>query len=231
MEPDTTSAQARPRPGVPACVINAALYGAAGKLRDITLDEISDVLASNDGSFVWVGVYEPEDAILDKLQEEFDLHDLAIEDARNAHQRPKLEAYGDSLFVVVNTAQVLEERIRYGETHAFLGPRYLVTVRHGASLSYAPVRARVERDPELLGLGPSYALYAVLDAIVDNYLPIVDEFKQTLLAAPTLVASWYGMNFRHMPELGGRYSYYVLIGALALGCLGLYRYLKKVRWL
>ena len=340
MEIATTSMQAQPRPGVPACVINAAVYDATGKLRDIGLDEISDVLAHDDGSFVWVGVYEPEDAILDKLQEEFDLHDLAIEDARKAHQRPKVEAYGDSLFIVVNTAQVLDERIRYGETHAFLGPRYLVTVRHGASLSYAPVRARVEREPELLGLGPSYALYAVLDAIVDNYLPIVDEFKHTLLAlekdvfdedfrretmvrlydlkreltymrlavtplqdvlsqlvrtqsalvpgemrpyfrdvldhsvrsnetvdalrdmlgtalaanqalvtlaqgevvkrlagwaallaAPTLVASWYGMNFRHMPELGGRYSYYILIGALALGCLGLYRYLKKVRWL
>src|SRR3546814_877213 len=148
----------------------------------ISLDEISDVLANDDDSFVWVGVYEPEDAVLDKLQEEFDLHDLAIEDARNAHQRPKLEAYGDSLFIVVNTAQVIDERISYGETHAFLGARYLATVRHGASLSYAPARARVEREPELLELGPSYALYAVLDAVVDNYLPIVDEFKQTLLA-------------------------------------------------
>src|SRR5690606_16397848 len=160
------------KPQLPACVVNAAAYNASGKLRDISLDEISEVLARDDDSFVWVGVYEPEDAVLDKLQEEFDLHDLAIEDARNAHQRPKLEAYGDCLFVVVNTAQVVDERIRYGETHAFLGPRYLVTVRHGASLSYAPVRARVEREPELLELGPSYALYAVLDAIVDNYLPI-----------------------------------------------------------
>jgi magnesium transporter len=341
MKPATDpSSKARDRPDVPSCVINAAVYGATGKLRDIGLDEISDVLAHDDGSFVWVGVYEPEDAILDKLQEEFDLHDLAIEDARNAHQRPKIEAYGESLFIVVNTAQAVDEHIRYGETHAFLGPRYLVTVRHGASLSYAPVRARVERDPELLELGPSYPLYAVLDAIVDNYLPIVDEFKQTLLAlekdvftedfrretvvklydlkreltymrlavtplqdvlsqlvrtqstlvpadmrpyfrdvldhsmrsnetvdalrdmlgtalgvnqalvtlaqgevvkrlagwaallaAPTLVTSWYGMNFRHMPELAGRYSYYILIGALALGCFGLYRYLKKVRWL
>lgn len=328
------------KPSVPACVMNAALYDRNGKLRDITLDEISEILARDDGSFIWVGLYEPGDDVLDKLQAEFDLHDLAIEDAHNAHQRPKLEAYGDSLFVAVNTAQVVEERIRYGETHAFLGPRYLVTVRHGASLSYAPVRARVEREPELLELGPSYALYAVLDAIVDNYLPIVDEFKETLLAlekdvftetfsrgivrrlydlkreltymrvavtplqdvlsqlvrtqsplvpsevhlyfrdvldhsvrinetidalrdmlgtalsvnqalvtlaqgevvkrlagwaallaAPTLVASWYGMNFANMPELHGRYSYPVLIGAVALVCFGLYRYLKKVRWL
>lgn len=325
---------------MPACVVNAAVYGRGGKLRSISLDEISDVLERDDGSFVWVGVHEPEDAVLEKLQEEFDLHDLAVEDARHAHQRPKLEAYGESLFVVVNTAQVVDDHIRYGETHAFLGPRYLVTVRHGASLSYAPVRIRVEREPELLALGPSGALYAVLDSVVDNYLPIVDEFKQTLLAvekdifvedfrretvvrlydlkreltymrlavtplqdvlsqlvrtpstlvakearvyfrdvldhsmrsnetidalrellgtalsvnqslvtlaqgevvkrlagwaallaAPTLVASWYGMNFRHMPELGWRYSYPVLIGVLAIGCFGLYRYLKRVRWL
>lgn len=328
------------KPAVPACVMNAALYDRRGKVRDIALGEISGILGKDDGSFVWVGLYEPEDAVLDMLQEEFGLHDLAIEDAQKAHQRPKIEAYGDSLFVTVNTAQVVDEHIRYGETHAFLGARYLVTVRHGASLSYAPVRARVERESELLALGPSYALYAVLDAIVDNYLPIVDEFKDTLvalerdvfsetfrrelvvrlydlkreltwmrvavtplqdvlsqlvrtqsplipsevhlyfrdvldhsvrinetvdalrdmlgtalsvnqslvtvaqgevvkrlagwaalLAAPTLVASWYGMNFAHMPELHGRYSYWILIGALALGCFGLYRYLKKVRWL
>src|SRR5690606_14430596 len=91
-------------------------------------------------------------------------------------------AYGNTLFVVAGTAQEVNERIAYGETHVFLGPRYLVTVRHGASLSYAPARARVEREPDLLALGPSYGLYAVLDAIVDNYLPIVDAFKQTLLA-------------------------------------------------
>ena len=328
------------RPDVPACVVNAAIYSRNGKLRNISLDEISDVLARDDDSFVWVGLYEPGDAVLDKLQEEFNLHDLAVEDARNAHQRPKIEPYGDSLFIAVNTAQVVDEHIRYGETHAFLGPRYLVTVRHGASLSYAPVRARVEREPDLLALGPSYALYAVLDAVVDNYLPIVDEFKETLvtleqdiftdtfrreivmrlydlkreltymrvavtplqdvlsqlvrsqsplvsaevhlyfrdvldhsvrinetidalrdmlgtalnvnqsmvtlaqgevvkrlagwaalLAVPTLVTSWYGMNFTHMPELDDPYSYAIVIGGLAVACFGLYRYLKKVRWL
>src|SRR5690606_9844718 len=98
-------------------------------------------------------------------------------------QRPKIEAYGDSLFLVAHTAQAVEGgRIRFGETHAFLGKRYLVTVRHGASASYAPVRAQVEREPELLALGPSYGLYAVLDSIVDNYLPIVGEFHEALIA-------------------------------------------------
>ena len=128
---------------LPACVINCAVYDRKGGRRDISLDAISDVLAVDDGSFVWVGLYEPEETLLDKLQEEFGLHDLAVEDAQHAHQRPKIEAYGNSLFVAVHTAQVIDDHIRFGETHAFLGPRYLVTVRHGASLSYSPVRARV----------------------------------------------------------------------------------------
>ena len=129
----------------PPCVINCTWYGEDGTLRNLALDSISDVLEASSRGFVWVGLYEPDDAVLDKVQAEFGLHDLAIEDTRKAHQRPKVETYGDSLFVVVHTAQVVEERIRYGETHAFLGPCYLVTVRHGASLSYAPVRARLER--------------------------------------------------------------------------------------
>jgi len=324
----------------PACVVNCAVYAKDGTRRDIMLDAISEVLAHDDGSFVWIGLYEPDDTILEKLQEEFGLHDLAIEDAHNAHQRPKVETYGNSLFLVAGTAQFVEQTIAYGETHVFFGPRYLVTVRHGASLSYAPARARVEREPELLALGPSYGLYAVLDAIVDNYLPIVGEFKATLLAlekdivsesferatvirlydlkreltymrvnvtpmqdmlsqlvrsssplipeevrlylrdvldhsvrinetidvlrdmlgtalavnqalvtqtqgevvkrlagwaallaAPTLIASWYGMNFDGMPELHGRYSYAVLIGVVAAVVGLLYAYLKKVRWL
>jgi magnesium transporter len=327
-------------PVLPACVINCVVYDRHGKRADITLDAISDALAVDDGSFVWVGLYEPEDEILDKLQEEFGLHDLAVEDAQHAHQRPKIEAYGNSLFVAVHTAQSVDDKIRFGETHAFLGPRYLVTVRHGASLSYAPVRARVEREPELLSLGPAYGLYAVLDFIVDNYLPIVSEFRDSLnaleqdifastfrretivklyelkreltqlrlavapmqdilaqltrmhgtlvpdevrlyfrdvldhamrvnettdtlremltaamsvnlslvtvnqgevvkklagwaalLAAPTLIASWYGMNFEHMPELHHRWSYPALIGIVGAVVVALYVYLKKVRWL
>ncbi len=334
------NATADPEHANPACVVNCAVYTRAGKRHDIGLDAISDVLSHDDGSFVWIGLYEPDDTILEKLQEEFGLHDLAIEDAHSAHQRPKVELYGNSLFLVASTAQVVDEKIAYGETHIFLGPRYLVTVRHGASLSYAPARARVEREPDLLALGPSYGMYAVLDAIVDNYLPIMGEFKATLqtlekhivsesfdratvrrlydlkreltymrvnvtpmqdvlsqlvrstspllpeevriylrdvldhsvrvnetvdvlrdmlgtalnvnqalvtlsqgevvkrlagwaalLAAPTLIASWYGMNFDFMPELHGKYSYAVLIGVVVAVVGLLYGYLKKVRWL
>ncbi len=329
-----------PAAPLPECVINCAAYDRDGRRRDISLDQISDVLAVDDGSFVWVGMYEPAHALLDKLQEEFGLHHLAVEDAQHAHQRPKIEAYGESLFVVMHTAQVVDSHIRFGETYAFLGQRYLVTVRHGASLSYAPARARVEREPELLALGPSYGLYAILDFIVDHYLPIASEFRDelnkleqdifaetyrretiiklydlkreltqlrlavaplqdilaqltrthgelvpkevrpyfrdvldhamrvnestdtmremltaamgvnlslvtiaqgevvkklagwaALLAAPTLITSWYGMTFHNMPELQGRYSYFILVGVVAVVCLGLYRYLRKVHWL
>jgi magnesium transporter len=324
----------------PACVVNCVRYDRDGSRRDITLDQISDVLAVDDGSFVWVGLYEPEESLLDKLQEEFDLHDLAIEDAHHAHQRPKIEAYGNSLFIAVHTAQALDGKVSFGETHIFVGQRYLVTVRHGTSLSYNTVRARCEREPELLAIGPVYGLYAVLDFIVDNYLPIVDEFRDQLneleqdifaeafsretvrklyelkreltrlrlavapmqditgqltrvhthlvgeemrlylrdvydhtlrvndatdtlremltaamsvnlalvtvaqgevvkrlagwaglLAAPTLIASWYGMNFQHMPELGGRYSYAILVGTTVAVVAGLFVVLRRAKWI
>jgi magnesium transporter len=141
-----------PTPTLPQCVVNCAVYR-NGVRSDIGLDNISDALAIDDGSFVWVGLYEPEETLLDKLQEEFGLHDLAIEDAQHAHQRPKIEAYGNSLFLAVHTAQLLDGHVRFGETHAFVGPRFLITVRHGASLSYRHVRARFEREPELLSPG------------------------------------------------------------------------------
>lgn len=174
-----------PSPPVPSTtdqpmVVNCVAYRNDGsRIGEITLDKISDVLAQPD-TFVWVGLHEPDETLLQKLQEEFGLHDLAIEDAHNAHQRTKIDAYGDSLFLVVQTAQLISTRLAFGETHIFLGPRYLVTVRHGASLSYAPARRDCEHAPHLLALGPSYALYGVLDFIVDNLLPIVRDFREEL---------------------------------------------------
>lgn len=327
-------------PSNPPSVINCIWYDAHGKPRPIALDAISETLREEAQGFVWIGLYEPDDVVLAKVQQEFGLHDLAIEDTLKAHQRPKVETYGDSLFIVMRTAQVLDERIRYGETHAFLGARYLVTVRHGASLSYAPVRARLEREPAQLMLGPSFCLYSVLDAIVDDYLPITDSFRDTLdllekdifaedykrrtvmrlydlkrelnkmrltvaplqdalaqlqrnpaqllhdearlylrdvqdhaarvndaidtlremlgtalsvnlslvtlaqgetvkrlgawaalLAAPTLITSWYGMNFTHMPELAGRFAYPLLIVVVGAACVVLYRMFKRSGWL
>src|SRR5690606_24730911 len=120
-----------PAASMPDSVVNCAAYDRNGERRDITLDAISDVLEVDDGSFVWVGLYEPGEGVLDKLQEEFGLHDLAVEDAHHAHQRPKIETYGQSLFIALHTAQTIDSHIRFGETHVFVGPRYLVTVRHG----------------------------------------------------------------------------------------------------
>src|SRR6476619_2810543 len=153
-------------PDLARCVINCAAYGVHGERRDIDIEQISDVLDVDDGSWVWVGLYEPGPRLLATLQEEFGLHPLAVEDAQNAHQRPKFETYGDSMFIAVHTAQTTEGAIRFGETHVFVGPRYIVTVRHGASTSYAAARARLERETTLLVHGPGAALYAVLDLIV-----------------------------------------------------------------
>ncbi len=161
-------------------VINCVAYNRNGKrISDITVDAISDVLKEPD-TFIWLGLHEPDETLLLKIQEEFDLHELAIEDAQHAHQRPKIEVYDDTLFVVVHTAQFVGGKVEFGETHIFLGKRFLVTVRHGASLSYARARSICEQTPEMLALGPSFGLYAILDFIVDNYFPIVSSFEAEL---------------------------------------------------
>jgi magnesium transporter len=175
-----TPVPAAPSTTAEPMVVNCIAYRKDGtRIGDVSLDAISDVLAKPD-TFVWVGLREPDEPLLLKLQEEFGLHDLAIEDAHNAHERTKIETYGDSLFLVVQTAQLVGGSIAFGETQIFLGARYLITVRHGASLSYAPARRQCEHSPDLLALGPSYGLYSVLDFIVDNFLPIVREFREEL---------------------------------------------------
>jgi len=328
---------------LPACVLACAWYDGDGQRQGLSLEEVGQRIAGQAPGFAWIGLYEPQQEILDRLQQALGLHPLAVEDAGKAHQRPKVEAYGDTLFVAAHTAQMEGTRIAYGETHAFLGRRFLLTVRHGASLSYAPVRARLEREPELLRPGPAMALYGVLDFIVDNYAPIVDAHRDTLhalerdifsdtyrreivvrlydlkreltnmrgsvsplqdvlqqlvrsqaaqgqlvpedvrlylrdvhdhvvrindaidslrdmlgtalsvnlslvtlaqgetvkrlgawaalLAAPTLVTSWYGMNFAHMPELAPRWAYPALAAGVGLVCVVLYRLFKRARWL
>jgi magnesium transporter len=160
-------------------VVNCVAYTKGRRMCDISVEEISDIL-EQDAAFVWLGLFEPDEELLKKVQQEFGLHDLAVEDAHRAHQRPKLERYGDSLFIVLHTAQMAGEEIDFGETHVFAGPRYVVTVRHGASLSYAPVRQRCESSPHLLRKGPAFALYAIMDFVVDNYFPIVEAFEERL---------------------------------------------------
>jgi magnesium transporter len=279
-------------------------------------------------------------AVLSAVQKQFDLHELAIEDASHAHQRPKIEQYGEALFIVARTAQLIEGRIAFGETHIFVGDGYLVTVRHGASTSYTAVRERCESCPRALARGEDYILYAIIDFIVDNYSPVlesiheeieeiedyvlsnaitkaqierlymlrrdllrlrnaigplvevcrrlehdelsmvrptmqplfrdvtdhvrniqerIDSMREVLafafeasllvgqaqetavskklaswlaiLAVPTAVAGIYGMNFKYIPELQWEYSYFVVMGMMALACLGLYWRFRRVGWL
>ena len=136
-------------------IVNCVSYSDGKSMGSVDLEDISEILRF-EGQFVWIGLHEPDEELLRKIQEEFGLHDLAVEDAQRAHQRPKLEEYGDSLFVVLRTAQTPGScEVAFGETHLFVGARYVVTVRHGASLSYADVRAALrERRRTSCGRGP-----------------------------------------------------------------------------
>jgi magnesium transporter len=162
-------------------IINCAAYLDGRRVANIELNDINRVLKNPD-QFVWVGLHEPGEETLEQLQKEFCLHDLAIEDAHNAHQRPKIENYGDTLFIVLRTAQMNYglRQIDFGETHFFVGSNFLVTIRHGSSISYAEVRSRCESTPHLLRKGQGFALYAVMDSIVDQYFPVVEALEEEL---------------------------------------------------
>jgi magnesium transporter len=325
------------RPGV----INCASYANGVRVANVEIADISEELKHED-RFVWVGLFEPDEQLLREIQEEFGLHDLAIEDALCGHQRPKLEQYGNSLFIVLRTAHLVGEpqHIEFAETHVFVGPRYVVSVRHGSLMSHVGLRARCEASRHLLAKGPGFVLYALMDFVVDQYDPIlealeegvvgleevvldekfiqqttsriyhlkrellsikravsplvdissrlmrfdvelvpedtkpyfrhvydhamrVNEMADTLrevlatalnanlsvisvsqnkdtkrlaawaaiIAAPTAIAGIYGMNFEHMPELGWRYGYEVVLGIIVLLCSGLWLGFKRSGWL
>ncbi len=319
-------------------IVNSVAYRDGQDLGEVPLDQISDVLRQP-GTFVWLGLHEPDDVLLLKIQGEFGLHELAVEDAHHAHQRPKIEAYSNSLFIVLKTAQLEGGAVVYGETHLFVGANFLVSVRHGASSSYAQVLQRCEVGNKGLRKGPGFALYALLDFVADNYQPIVAQFEQdfeaietdifkdrydglvierlymlkrrllelrnaalpladisaelmrlhedvipkelrayfrdiqdhvsrlvgqvdgmrdmlttamqvnlalvannqnevvkrlagwgAILAIPTVVFSLYGMNFEDMPELTWRAGYPLAVGATLLGCVFVYRRLRRAGW-
>jgi magnesium transporter len=321
-------------------VINCAAYSQGRRCANVELPEVHNVLKEAD-QFVWIGLHEPSEEVLKQVQQEFELHDLAVEDARNAHQRPKVELYGDSVFVVLRTAQMNKEHhIEFGETHFFVGNNFIVTIRHGSSVSYANVRSRCESTPHLLSKGQGFALYAVMDFIVDQYFPVIHELEQDLqvvedkvfkekpsrettehiyqlkrellevkratsplvdicnrltrfeikciseetrpyfrdvydhairinevvdntrellntaleanfslisisqsdvskkfagwaaiIAVPTMVAGFYGMNFKFMPELSWHYAYPVVVCFTVIACFLLYYFFRRSGWL
>jgi magnesium transporter len=165
------------RPGVVAC----ALYHDGQRVRDVPVEEIG-ALAGREGGIVWLGLHEPDAALLGEIQAQLGLHELMIEDANQAHQRAKLDIYDSVLFIVLRTAQLDNKGIQYGETHLIVGKGFVVSIRHGASASYSEVRQRCERNPELLRLGESAIMYAILDFVGDNYLPIIDQITEELEA-------------------------------------------------
>jgi len=141
----------------------------------MTLPETFRELNRFAGSMAWIGLVRPEASELQSLAAEFDLHELAVEDAVMAHQRSELERYGDTLFVVLRAARYLDSReeIEFSELHVFVGPNFIITVRHGGSPDLAQVRRRLEHEATLLRMGPEAVLYAILDAVVDDYAPVV----------------------------------------------------------
>ncbi|MFI0263890.1 magnesium and cobalt transport protein CorA [Streptomyces sp. NPDC017056] len=165
-----------PGPSTASSVINATLYRDGHRLS--THDTLADTfrqLRTTAGSMAWIGLHRPSSSELVTLATEFDLHPLAVEDALEAHQRPKLERYGGTLFVVLRAARYLDdpEEVEFGELHLFVGPDFVITVRHGGAPDLPAVRRRMEATPELLKRGPEAVLYAILDAVVDDFAPVV----------------------------------------------------------
>ncbi|MGW0820334.1 magnesium and cobalt transport protein CorA [Streptomyces sp. NPDC002845] len=167
---------AEPKPTEPRSVVQSALYRDGVRISSpASLADTFRELRDRAGGMAWIGLARPTEGELLSLAAEFDLHPLAVEDAMEAHQRPKLERYGDTLFVVLRAARYLDapEEVDFGELHVFVGPDFVITVRHGAAPDLSAVRRRMEETPELLKLGPEAVLYAILDAVVDGYTPVV----------------------------------------------------------
>jgi len=160
-------------------LINCAAYQDGRKLGDIRKEEIRDYLG-RPGSFVWVALKDSTPEELAEMQQAFGLHELAVEDASHGHQRPKLEEYGDSLFVVVQTVEAIGDELNVGELSIFAGRNYLLSVRNRTEQGFTNVRQRTEREPHLLKLGSGFVLYALIDTVVDRYFPVLDGLEDEL---------------------------------------------------
>jgi len=160
-------------------LINCVAYQDGSKLADIPKEEIGNYVKRPD-CFVWVALYQPSAAELQEMQREFALHPLAVEDARHGHQRPKLEEYGNSLFAVLQMVEVKENELQVGEVEIFVGSNYILSVRMHSERGFQSVRTRCESEPHLLKHGAAFVLYALMDAVVDRYFPVMDALETEL---------------------------------------------------
>jgi magnesium transporter len=160
-------------------LINCVAYQEGKKLSDIPVEDISDYL-TRPGCFVWVALRDADEHEMAKMQEEFGLHELAVEDAMRGHQRPKIEEYGESLFAVVHTVELKDNKLVLGEVAVFVGPNYVLSVRRDSLQGFLGVRERAEREPHLLKKGSGFVLYALMDAVVDRYFPVIESLEAEL---------------------------------------------------
>jgi magnesium transporter len=158
-------------------IVNCVAYEHGRRIADISLEDLP-AFPMRPGVFVWVALKDPTPAELQVVEEKFGLHELAVEDAQHGHQRPKLEEYGSSLFIVLNPIELVENELHSGEVAIFLGPGYIVSARRDAQHGFTDVRRRCEQEPELLAHGPAYVLYALMDAVVDRYVPVLEGLAE-----------------------------------------------------
>jgi magnesium transporter len=223
-------------------LISCVAYENGQRVGDVPVGGIR-AARSRPGAFIWVALKDPEPGELETLQAEFDLHDLAVEDAQRGHQRPKLEEYGNCLFAVIQTVEQEGEDLRTGEAAIFVGPNYVLTVRRATRLGFADVRTRTEQEPELLRHGPAYVFYVLLDTIVDRYFPVVagvseqiEELEEGIFSGPSTRATiekMYGMKRKLMTLKHTVHPLLEVTGKLFGGrvppvCAGLHDYFRDV---
>ena len=160
-------------------LVNCVAYQDGKKLADITIADISEYVVRPE-CFVWVALKDPDAAELAEMQSEFGLHELAVEDSRHGHQRPKIEEFGNSLFAVLHNPELAQDELNVGEVDIFIGPNYILSVRNNVEQGFAAVRERCEREPELLKHGSGFVFYALIDAVVDRYFPVLDKLEVEL---------------------------------------------------
>ena len=160
-------------------IVDSAIYADGCRTEAPPSLEKTCEASREEGKFAWIGLYEPSAEEFESVAEEFDLHELAVEDAISAHQRPKIERYGDSVFVVLKSARYVDETetVEFGEIHAFVGRNFIVTVRHGRASELHELRERLEDEPDLLRRGPVAVLYAIMDRVVDDYAPVAEGLQ------------------------------------------------------